>query len=1041
MGWKLGRRTEKPVEKVQPSESSDPAVVNGFFRGGDRLVSGWILDLQDFRRKHDVEVFVGGKLIGKARGDRFDPVVQAHHGGDGRFAFALYYDGELDEGSAEASVVDAESGTALRSKQPLVTGGTRSGPPLTIEQIRVGSKVELSGQIGAYAVGGDLALEFWSDNQRVMSSIPLTIIDDDDGRFSAVLEGEALQLLIAGNIKVALPGLMEAGLAIPIAGRPLGALVLKQDHDLSLRLTGEFEQSGPIAVTVRLKGSGADIVENKVVIQSKAVVLTPPAGFHLSEGSIEVLIGGVALPTKLGWSSLRDLQFRSLGEEKPEWRVSENSTVERGFFAFPATLADGHQLSGNVAHVSGEPSGKPLRLSQEIAETPSRDVGISIGAFVRSAKSAKLALRLRDDEGVLCESTTTGSSPHAWSLLVIDQMLDREVSGTLVFEAEAAGRKIAGFDIAFANSSEAVAQSAQQNRSNVVANGDFQQWPNGAGVREHSVRGELCAGWGAFNRKTTDPIFSKAVMHPSDGSLGLGVAAPTVKHYLRLEVDLEGAVTERPLTLRFRAGVTAAARQMLAQQADAVPQFAVIDRVHLIRRLMITTNSGFEQRDDVAAVFERKIPIGADVERFEYSLPPLDEQELPSGDKDAKVVESYHLAFDFRHPTVVALFDVELLADDDAESSGSAPRLELEDRNIAMQIATLETVQHWRGATPVRLAAAEPGKDPSELKWSVGVSREPVEIVIPVFNALPETLACLDSLGRSTTVPILVRLVDDRSDPPVYDALRHYALGKPWIQVQRFAENRGYTYAADHGIRSARTDWVVLLNSDTIVTRGWLEGMLQCSRSDPAIAFVGPLSNAASYQSVPELYDSSRKWKVNRLPPGMSPDDMAEIVRRSSVKGYPDVPLLNGFCTLMKRNAFIELGGLNPAAFPAGYGEENDLCLRASKAGFKLAVADDVYVYHVKSASFGSARREELTRGGNAALKKLHPDVDIGALTARFRETPELVALRQAVAAELSKAWTPPHVEIESDAPAKSGEQSVAEPRSKTSDPEGLTCA
>jgi GT2 family glycosyltransferase len=199
----------------------------------------------------------------------------------------------------------------------------------------------------------------------------------------------------------------------------------------------------------------------------------------------------------------------------------------------------------------------------------------------------------------------------------------------------------------------------------------------------------------------------------------------------------------------------------------------------------------------------------------------------------------------------------------------------------------------------------------------------------------------------------------------------------------------------------------VLLNSDTILTRGWLESMLACAHSDPSIAFVGPLSNAASYLSVPELYDASKKWKVNRLPPGMTPQDMADIVRRVSVRDYPEVPILNGFCTLMKRSAFIELGGLNPTAFPTGYGEENDLCFRAGKAGLKLAVADDVYVYHVKSASFGSSRRQELTKAGNAALAKLHPDVDIGALTTRFRETPALVAIRKAVAAELSRVHAP----------------------------------
>ena len=54
------------------------------------------------------------------------------------------------------------------------------------------------------------------------------------------------------------------------------------------------------------------------------------------------------------------------------------------------------------------------------------------------------------------------------------------------------------------------------------------------------------------------------------------------------------------------------------------------------------------------------------------------------------------------------------------------------------------------------------------------------------------------------------------------------------------------------------------------------------------LRFVGPLSNAASYQSIPELYDASGKWKVNRLPPGVNAEDVARyssaVVPRTTLK-------------------------------------------------------------------------------------------------------------------------------------------------------------
>ena len=50
--------------------------------------------------------------------------------------------------------------------------------------------------------------------------------------------------------------------------------------------------------------------------------------------------------------------------------------------------------------------------------------------------------------------------------------------------------------------------------------------------------------------------------------------------------------------------------------------------------------------------------------------------------------------------------------------------------------------------------------------------------------------------------------------------------------------------------------------------------------------------------------------------------------------------------------------------FPIGYGEENDYCIRAADAGFTLAIADDAYVFHAKSKSFGHSRRKELSKQG-----------------------------------------------------------------------------
>jgi GT2 family glycosyltransferase len=145
-----------------------------------------------------------------------------------------------------------------------------------------------------------------------------------------------------------------------------------------------------------------------------------------------------------------------------------------------------------------------------------------------------------------------------------------------------------------------------------------------------------------------------------------------------------------------------------------------------------------------------------------------------------------------------------------------------------------------------------------------------------------------------------------------------------------------------------------------VVTKNWLNGLLHCGLSDPSVKAVGPLSNAATIQSIPKVRDSLGNFTINSLPASASPDDVGELLRRISRRSFPRTPMLNGFCLLLHRPTIKALGFFDEIHFSVGYGEETDLCLRLTNAGYKLAIADNVYVHHFKSASFGSENRKKL---------------------------------------------------------------------------------
>jgi hypothetical protein len=147
--------------------------------------------------------------------------------------------------------------------------------------------------------------------------------------------------------------------------------------------------------------------------------------------------------------------------------------------------------------------------------------------------------------------------------------------------------------------------------------------------------------------------------------------------------------------------------------------------------------------------------------------------------------------------------------------------------------------------------------------------------------------------------------------------------------------------------------------------------MVACGESDPRVGLVGPLSNVASWQSVPEIL-RNEDWVENSLPEGFKVADMGKLISQYSARLYPHIPFLNGFCLMIKRGVLEQIGYFDEDVFGKGYGEENDFCLRARKAGWELAIADDTYIYHAQSRSYSHERRKELSKHADAALVAKH---------------------------------------------------------------------
>lgn len=270
------------------------------------------------------------------------------------------------------------------------------------------------------------------------------------------------------------------------------------------------------------------------------------------------------------------------------------------------------------------------------------------------------------------------------------------------------------------------------------------------------------------------------------------------------------------------------------------------------------------------------------------------------------------------------------------------------------------------------------------------------EIVICVHNALEVTRACLASVSacRNSAFHSII-LVDDGSNPETAEFLRPFAATEPGVSLVRHEAALGYTKAVNAGLRLTSGEFVVLLNSDTIVSANFIEKMFDAIRTTPGAGIVGPLSNAASTQSIPNHLSSATQTAVNRLPAGMSPGDMDLWCEANSPETYIRTPLIHGFCFGLTRDTITTIGEFDEKNFPDGYGEENDYCFRATDAGIGLVVAANTYVFHAKSKSYSREHRAQIVQVSNKRVAELHGEGRVRRSIINMQCNPSLIALRE----------------------------------------------
>ncbi len=217
-------------------------------------------------------------------------------------------------------------------------------------------------------------------------------------------------------------------------------------------------------------------------------------------------------------------------------------------------------------------------------------------------------------------------------------------------------------------------------------------------------------------------------------------------------------------------------------------------------------------------------------------------------------------------------------------------------------------------------------------------------IIIVSYNGLHETTApCLESIfscGAQSDFEVVV--VDNCSSDGTAAYLAAMMKKEPRLRVVFNEANHGFAGGNNDGLRIASGDTLILLNSDCIVTKNWIEKLRAPLQQDPAVGLTGPVSNSVGNEQKIFTRGATREEIM---------EEGLAWVSNSNGASF-DTDMLSFFCVAMRRDVFDRVGVLDER-FGLGFYEDDDYCIRVRLAGYRLICVEDVFVYHCGGGSFG----------------------------------------------------------------------------------------
>jgi len=224
------------------------------------------------------------------------------------------------------------------------------------------------------------------------------------------------------------------------------------------------------------------------------------------------------------------------------------------------------------------------------------------------------------------------------------------------------------------------------------------------------------------------------------------------------------------------------------------------------------------------------------------------------------------------------------------------------------------------------------------------VEQPDVSIVIPVYNQLAFTLACLHSvLSSETRYSYELIVADDRSTDRTTDI---FAQGLGRIRHVLSEKNQGFIRNCNNAARQARGRYLVLLNNDTIVLPGWLDELIGTLDADPGIGLAGSkllYPDGRLQEAGGIIFDDASGWNYGRM----------DEPRKPQYCYMRDADYVSGASIALRTEFWHSVGGFDEQ-YSVAYYEDTDMAFRVRQAGLRVVVQPLSQLLHFEGISSGT---------------------------------------------------------------------------------------